>query len=72
MIWNLTDFRARWTSSARYHWLRAVRLRPFRDLTNFGGLRQRRIARSVFALPIKEHSNVKTKHTFSGDSEASR
>jgi len=63
MIWNVTDFRAWWTSSARYHWLRAVRLGPSRDLTNFGGLRQRRIARSVFALPIKEHSNVKTKHT---------
>jgi hypothetical protein len=39
MSWNLTDFRAWWTSSARYHWLRAVRLRPARDLTNFGDLR---------------------------------
>jgi len=39
MIWNLTDFRAWWMSSARYHWLRATRLRPARDLTNFGDLR---------------------------------
>jgi hypothetical protein len=39
MTWNLTDFRAWWTSSARYHWLRAMRLRPARDLTNFGDLR---------------------------------
>jgi len=39
MIWYLTDFRAWWTSSARYHWLRVVRLRPARDLTNFGDLR---------------------------------
>jgi hypothetical protein len=39
ITWNLTDFRAWWTSSARYRWLRAMRLRPARDLTNFGDLR---------------------------------
>jgi|HubBroStandDraft_3_1064219.scaffolds.fasta_scaffold02076_8 hypothetical protein len=39
MIWNLTDFRAWWTSPVRHHWLRAMRLRPSRDLTNFGDLR---------------------------------
>jgi hypothetical protein len=39
IIWNLTDLRAWWTSAARYRWLRAMRLRPARDLTNFGDLR---------------------------------
>jgi hypothetical protein len=39
MIWNLTDFRTWWTSSARHRWLRAMRLHPARDLTNFGDLR---------------------------------
>jgi hypothetical protein len=39
MIWTLTDFRGWWTSSARYRWLRALRLLPSRDLTNFGDLR---------------------------------
>jgi hypothetical protein len=36
---NLIDLRARWTSSARYRWLRAMHPRPARDLTNFGDLR---------------------------------
>jgi hypothetical protein len=31
MTGNLTEFRTWWTSSARYHWLRAMRLRPARD-----------------------------------------
>jgi hypothetical protein len=39
ITWNLTDLRAWWTSSARHHWLRALRLRPARDLANFGDLR---------------------------------
>jgi len=39
MIWTFTDLRDWWTSSARYQWLRTMRLRPARDLTNFGDLR---------------------------------
>jgi hypothetical protein len=39
MTWNLTDFRAWWTSSARHRWLRAARLAKPRDLTNFGDVR---------------------------------
>jgi hypothetical protein len=39
LIWSLTDLRCRLASSARYRWLRALRLAPARDLTNFGDLR---------------------------------
>jgi len=39
MFWSLTDFRRFWLSPARYRWMRAVRLSPARDLTNFGDLR---------------------------------
>jgi hypothetical protein len=36
--WNLNDFRAWWTSSARKRWIRTIRLLQPRDLTNFGDL----------------------------------
>jgi hypothetical protein len=37
--WSLSDLRRWLGSSARYRWLRALRLAPARDLTNFGDLR---------------------------------
>jgi len=36
LTWSLTDLRCWLASSARYRWLRALRLAPARDLTNFG------------------------------------
>jgi hypothetical protein len=37
-IWTLTDFRRWWCSGARGRWMRAVRLAPARNLTNFGDI----------------------------------
>jgi hypothetical protein len=39
LTWSLADLRRWLASSARYRWLRAVRLALARDLTNFGDLR---------------------------------
>jgi hypothetical protein len=39
LTWSLPDLRRWLASSARYRWLRALRLVLSRDLTNFGDLR---------------------------------
>jgi hypothetical protein len=39
LTWSLTELRRWLASSARHRWLRALRLEPARDLTNFGDLR---------------------------------
>jgi hypothetical protein len=39
LIWFLADFRAWWTSPARWRWKRALGLPMTRSLTNFGDLR---------------------------------
>jgi hypothetical protein len=38
LTWSLVDFRRWWGTAARLRWLRAIRVVPARDLTNFGDL----------------------------------